>query len=139
VSSSERLPEWTTLNVAVPDVTVTMRRYLDQLACVLRPRSVGNADQALRSLAGFLAQHAPEVTSVAGVNHRHIEDFIRWLAARSGRTTTRITPATLAHRLGTRRPTRPSPPRRPVRPTLHPPRRSRIMIYLTAITCIMPR
>ena len=45
------VPVWTTLNAAVPDVASTMRRYLDQLPCVLRPRSVGNADQALRSLA----------------------------------------------------------------------------------------
>ena len=103
MSGSERLPEWTTLDAAVPDVAATMRRYLDQLACVLRPGSVGNADQALRSLAGFLAQHAPEVTSVGDVNRRHIEDFIPWLAARSGRTTARITPATLAHQLGTLR------------------------------------
>lgn len=54
-------------------------------------------------MAVFLAEHAPEVTAVADINRRHIEDFIRWLAARSGRTTTRLTPATLAHRLGTLR------------------------------------
>jgi site-specific recombinase XerD len=103
VSGPDRLPDWDQLAAAAPDMAATMRRYLDQLTCVLRPRSVGNADKALRSLAAFLAQHAPELTSVADVNRRHIEDFIRWLAARSGRTTTRITPATLAHRLGTLR------------------------------------
>jgi site-specific recombinase XerD len=91
------------LDSAVPGVAATMRRYLHQLACVLRPRSVGNADQALRSLAAFLAEHAPGVSTVADINRRHIEDFICWLAARSGRTTARLTPATLAHRLGTLR------------------------------------
>ena len=39
-----------------------MRRYLDQIACVLRPGSVGDTDLALRSFAGFLVQSAPEVT-----------------------------------------------------------------------------
>jgi site-specific recombinase XerD len=54
-------------------------------------------------LAAFLAEHAPDVTSVADVTRRHIEDFIRWLAARSGRSTAKLSPATLAHRLGTLR------------------------------------
>jgi site-specific recombinase XerD len=103
VSRPQRFPDWATLNAAVPGVATTMRRYLDQLTCVLRPGSVGNADQALRSLAAFLAEHAPEVSAVADINRRHIEDFIRWLSARSGRTTDRITPATMAHRLGTLR------------------------------------
>jgi site-specific recombinase XerD len=57
----------------------------------------------LRALAAFLAEHAPDVTSVADVTRRHIEDFIRWLAARSGRSTAKLSPATLAHRLGTLR------------------------------------
>ncbi len=49
------------LDAAIPDIVATMRRYLDQLACMLRPGSVGGADQALRSLAAFLAEQAPEV------------------------------------------------------------------------------
>ena len=35
----------------MPAVAATMRRYLDQLACALRPGSLGGADLALRSLA----------------------------------------------------------------------------------------
>jgi hypothetical protein len=35
-----------------------MRRYLDQLASILRPGSVGGADLALRSLAAYLIDHA---------------------------------------------------------------------------------
>jgi site-specific recombinase XerD len=103
VSAPERFPDWDTLQAALPEVVATMRRYLEQLGCVLRPRSVGNADQALRALAAFLAEQQPEVTSVAQISRRHIEDFIRWLAARSGRSTAKISPATLAHRLGTLR------------------------------------
>jgi hypothetical protein len=52
-----RLTDWATLNATIPDVVSTMRRYLDQLACVLRPGSVGGADLALRSLAEFLVEH----------------------------------------------------------------------------------
>ncbi len=103
MSGPVRLPDWENLADAAPKVVATMRRYLDQLACVLRPGSVGGADLALRSLAGFLVDQAPDVITVADINRRHIEDFIRWLAGRPGRNTTRVTAATLAHRLGTLR------------------------------------
>jgi site-specific recombinase XerD len=103
VNGPSRLPDWDQLSVDVPAVTATMRRYLDQLACILRPGSVGGADQALRSLAAFLAEHAPEVESVADIGRRHVEDFRQWLAARPGRNAVRVNPATLAHRLGTLR------------------------------------
>jgi site-specific recombinase XerD len=95
---------WTRAGAAaLPEVVGTMRRYLDQLTCLLRPGSVHNTDQVLRSLAMFLAERMPPVTSVADVDRRCIEDYIQWLAARPGKRTTRVTPATLAHRLGTLR------------------------------------
>jgi site-specific recombinase XerD len=98
-----RLPDWESLAAAIPEITATMRRYLTQIACVLRPGSVGGADLALRSFAAFLAQAAPEVTSTAAVARRHVEDFKPWLAARSGQNKPRLTTATIAHRLGTLR------------------------------------
>jgi hypothetical protein len=49
------LPAWADLEPAIPHITATMRRYLTQIGCVLRPGSVHNADMALRSFAGFLA------------------------------------------------------------------------------------
>jgi hypothetical protein len=103
VSGPLRLCDWDQLSAAVPDMVATMRRYLDQLASILRPGSVSNADQALRSLATFLTEQAPEATSVAAINRRHLEDFRQWPAARPGRDSVRVTPATLAHRLGTLR------------------------------------
>jgi site-specific recombinase XerD len=103
VSGPQRLPDWDSLQASRPAVAATMRRYLDQLACVLRPGSVGGADLALRSLAAFLAEQEPDVHSVADIGRRHVEDFLRWLAARPGRNAARVTPATLAHRLGTLR------------------------------------
>lgn len=103
MSGPLRLSDWDQLSAAVPDMVATMRRYLDQLASILRPGSVSNADQALRSLATFLTEQAPEVSSVADIGRRHVEDYRQWLAARPGRDTARVTPATLAHRLGTLR------------------------------------
>jgi site-specific recombinase XerC len=99
----QRLPDWDQLDAAIPDVVAPMRRYLQQLAHILRPGSVGNADQALRSLAAFLAEQVPDVRFLVDIRRRHVEDFRTWLAARPGHHTTRLTPATLAHRLGTLR------------------------------------
>jgi alanine racemase len=101
--SGRRLPDWDQLAATIPDVVATMRAYLDQLDCILRPGSVGGADQALRSLAAFLTEHAPQVLAVAEINRSHLEGYRRWLAARPGYRTSRLTPATLAHRLGTLR------------------------------------
>ena len=103
MSAPVRFADWDTLHAALPEVVATMRRYLDQLTCLLRPGSVRNTDQVLRSLAMFLAERTPPVTSVKDVNRRCAEDYIRWLAARPGKHTARATPATLAHRLGTLR------------------------------------
>jgi site-specific recombinase XerD len=102
VSGPLLLPTWEQL-AARPEIVDTMRRYLEQIACVLRPGSVKGADLALRSFATFLAETAPEVTSTAQVTRRHVEEFKPWLAKRPGQNKTRLTTATLAHRLGTLR------------------------------------
>jgi hypothetical protein len=39
----------------------------------------------------------------ADIRRHHVEDFRTWLTSRSGYRTARLTPATLAHRLGTLR------------------------------------
>ena len=64
------LPGWAELETHVPAIVATMRRYLQQIGCVLRPRSVVNTDMALRSFAAFLVDAAPEVTSIADVTRR---------------------------------------------------------------------
>jgi site-specific recombinase XerD len=97
------LPTWEQLAVSHAELVATMRRYLEQIACVLRPGSVAGADLALRSFAAFLVETAPEVTSTAQVTRRHVEDYKPWLAKRPGQNKARLTAATLAHRLGTLR------------------------------------
>ncbi|MGP7995763.1 MAG: tyrosine-type recombinase/integrase [Streptosporangiaceae bacterium] len=96
------LPGWVQLDKAIPQITVPMRRYLEQVACVLRPGSVSNTDQALLSFAAFLAETSP-ATPLAHVTRRHVEAFKPWLAARPGQNKPRLTTATIAHRLGTLR------------------------------------
>ena len=99
------LPTWADLQPwAVPQIAATMRRYLAQIGCVLRPGSVSGGDLALRCLAGFLAETAPEVTSIAQVTRHHIEDY-KALARppAPGQNKPRLTTATIAHRLGTLR------------------------------------
>ena len=97
------LPSWDQLAARVPGITEPMRRYLEQIACVLRPGSVVNTDQTLRCFAAFLAEAAPAVTGLAQITRRHVEDFKPWLAARPGQNKPRLTTATIAHRLGTLR------------------------------------
>ena len=97
------LPSWDELAAKVPGVTEPMRRYLEQIACVLRPGSVVNTDQTLRCFAAFLAEAAPGLTGLAQITRRHVEAFKPWLAARPGQNKPAVTPSTIAHRLGTLR------------------------------------
>jgi integrase len=75
-------------------MTATMRAYLDQIGCVLRPSSVTATDTGLRTFAAFLAETHPQVTAIAQLERGHLEDYKRWLVQRSDRigaatTTTR--------------------------------------------------
>jgi integrase len=103
VTGPALLPDWAQLAEVLPGITGPMRRYLEQVACVLRPGSVSGADLALRSFAAFLAESAPEVTCPSVITRRHVEAFKPWLAARPGQNKPRLTTATIAHRLGTLR------------------------------------
>ena len=103
VTGPALLPGWAQLEQAIPQITGPMRRYLEQVACVLRPGSVSGADLALRSFAAFLAEASSPVSSLTQVTRRHVEAFKPWLAARPGQNKPRLTTATIAHRLGTLR------------------------------------
>ncbi len=88
------LPGWQQLAAGAPTMAATMRAYLDQIGCVLRPASVAATDVGLRTFAAFLAETHPEVTSIADLERSHLEDYKRWLVLRSDRlgaatTTTR--------------------------------------------------
>jgi site-specific recombinase XerD len=102
VTGPALLPGWQQLEQVIPQITGPMRRYLEQVACVLRPGSVTGADLALRSFAAFLAETSP-AAPLNQVTRRHVESFKPWLAARPGQNKPRLTTATIAHRLGTLR------------------------------------
>ena len=102
MSGPLRLPSWDELAAKIPGITGPMRRYLEQIACVLRPGSVVNTDQALRCFAAFLAETSP-ATPLNQVTRRQVEAFKPWLAARPGQNKPAVTPSTIAHRLGTLR------------------------------------
>jgi site-specific recombinase XerD len=97
------LPDWEQLTPLLPQIVDTMRRYLEQIGCILRPGSVTNTDGSLRCFAAFLASRHPKVSTLASVRRRHIEEYKPWLAARPGQNAPRLRPASIAHRLGTLR------------------------------------
>jgi site-specific recombinase XerD len=99
--NGQPLPTWDQLEPHVPVMTVTMRRYLDQIDCVLRPSSVLATGIGLRMFAAFIVTDHPDITAVAQLRRAHIEDYKRWLLARdSGRPQARLTPTTRSARLG---------------------------------------
>ena len=97
------LPGWDELETTLPAVVDTMRRYLRQIGCILRPGSVRNTDGSLRCFAAFLSECCPQTATIAEVGRRHIEDYKPWLAARPGQKIARVKPSTIVHRLGTLR------------------------------------
>lgn len=98
--AATRLATWEQIEAAVPAVAEVMLRYVQQIACVLRPGSVVGIDLDLRSFATHLIECHPQVTTVAMLARPHIEGYKPWLAARPGQNKPRVTPATIAHRLG---------------------------------------
>jgi len=96
-----RKTDWDVLDVDVPILAATMRRYLDQIAVSLRPGSVGAIDTTLRLFGRFIADHHPDLARCADIERIHIESFKPWLASRPGRKgRDRLTPTTIGMRLG---------------------------------------
>lgn len=94
--------DWDRIGAIAPTMTATMRRYLEQIATFLAPRSVDVADLSLRQLAGWLID-TTEVRSVADVSRTDIEDYKRWLAAQPGNTGKPLAANTRRQRLHTLR------------------------------------
>jgi integrase len=65
-----------------PAFSKTARRYLAQIELSLRPSTLSDAERSLRELGLFLAESAPEVSTVADITRAHIEAYKSWLAAR---------------------------------------------------------
>jgi site-specific recombinase XerD len=65
------------------------QRYLETIALVLRPSTVVNARTATNSFIGYLEEQQPDVSSFAELERRHIEGWLRYLAQRPLKRSTR--------------------------------------------------
>ncbi len=90
--------DWAQMSSAAPQLVATMRRYLVQLTTFLAPRSVEVADQTLRQFTRWVTT-ATDITVVADIERRHIEDYKVWLAAQPGQKGQLLAKNTQRHRL----------------------------------------
>jgi site-specific recombinase XerD len=90
--------EWAVLSARTPQLVATMRRYLLQLSTFLAPRSVEVADTTLRQMARWVTTET-NITIVADIERRHIEDYKVWLAAQPGQKGNLLANNTQRHRL----------------------------------------
>jgi site-specific recombinase XerD len=86
------------MSTVAPQVTSTMRRYLVQLTTFLSPRSVEVADQTLRQFARWITT-CTDITVVADIERRHVEDYKVWLADQPGQKDKRLAKNSQWHRL----------------------------------------
>ena len=94
-------PTWEEIQATAPQMVATMGRYLDDLAGVLKPASVGAAEVVLRHFAGRVTEVDRRCASVAAIRRRHVEDYLVWLRARPGaQWGTTVSDLTIDHRLG---------------------------------------
>ncbi|HEY6696627.1 MAG: hypothetical protein ACRD07_03615 [Acidimicrobiales bacterium] len=76
--------QWAAIAAHAPAVASTMGRYLGQVATFLAPASVDAADLSLRQFARYLADHEPDIDTIAAIDRDVAEDYTVWLAARLG-------------------------------------------------------
>lgn len=71
--------------VRAPEFRRTLTGYLDARATVLRPKTMDKLTSALAIFGEFVCDLDPKLTSVAGLERRHIEAFLGWTASRASR------------------------------------------------------
>ncbi len=80
---SFRGPDWDALAAqGGAGLTVTMRRYLDQIALSLAEASIRNYATTLRQFTAFLLDFDPSLQHVADIDRYHLEAYKRALAQR---------------------------------------------------------
>jgi site-specific recombinase XerD len=98
--NAQQLPAWETLAESAPTLTATLRRYVEQIDCVLRPASVLSTDLSMRMFATFMVAHHRDVTAVAELQRTHVEDYKRWLLDRDSGRGKKLSATTRSNRLG---------------------------------------
>lgn len=71
--------------VRAPEFRKTLTAFLETRATVLRPKTMEKLTSALAIFGEFVCDYDPELTSVAGLERRHIEAFLAWTATRASR------------------------------------------------------
>ncbi len=79
-------PDWDEIARRAPQMAATLRRFLIELERSAAPAVVDVTEQALRQLAGGIVRRDPRCRSVAGIERRHIEDYLDSLRSSRGRT-----------------------------------------------------
>jgi integrase len=91
---------WQTIHQAAPTLTVTMLRYLEQVAVSLRPATVHAVEIDLRVFARFVVAHDPALSCAAEIDRSHIEAFKVWQRTQPGIHGTDIKTSTFRRRIG---------------------------------------
>lgn len=101
---SVRGPDWDALAArGGAGLTVTMRRYLDQVALSLAAESIRSYASTLRQFTAFLLDFDPSLQRVADIDRYHLEAYKRHLAQRSTSEATVVSKLTRRQRLRTLR------------------------------------
>jgi len=98
--SAERTAAWASVP---PRLAATLTSYIAQVRLSLRASTMVRVEAVLREFACWLAVHAPEADSVAGLRRRHIEAYKLYLAARPSARGGKLSKISLAEHLGTLR------------------------------------
>ena len=95
--SAARAAAWASVP---PLLAATLTGYIAQTRLSLRASTMVRVDGALRELACWVAEHAPEVGCVADLRRRHIEAFKLHLASRPSARGGKLTKSAQADTLG---------------------------------------
>jgi integrase len=98
--ATERARQWAELRRSAPTLTVTIQRYLEQIALSIRPGTASRHEAVLREFAWFVREREPEVATVAAFARRHVEDDKTWRASRPAQRGGPLHRHTIRERLG---------------------------------------
>ena len=68
-----------------PEIRSTFLDYLDARSAVLRPKTIAKLTSALAIFGEFLSDQFTDVTTITGIERRHVQAFLTWTATRECR------------------------------------------------------
>ncbi|MEO5899256.1 MAG: tyrosine-type recombinase/integrase [Ilumatobacteraceae bacterium] len=67
------------------EIRRTFIEYLDARSAVLRPKTIAKLTSALAIFGEYLSDRFPDVTTIDGIERRHVQAFLTWTATRECR------------------------------------------------------